>query len=73
MDGKALRALRLEKGLTQGDFAKILGISLSSVSMMERGERRVTDRVRIRIAKVFEITDGLIEIIKRSKRLEDLE
>jgi transcriptional regulator with XRE-family HTH domain len=36
-----LRALRLEKGLNQGDLARILGETQSWVSKCERGEHRL--------------------------------
>ena len=37
--GPRLRALRLERGLTQTDFARLLGVSGSLVNLLERNQR----------------------------------
>ena len=46
----ALRGARLAKGLTQGQLAASAGVSLSLISMIERGERGVPILTLIRIA-----------------------
>lgn len=72
IDGRMVRDLRLDKYMTQVEFARMLSISVSALSMIERGERRVTDRVRRRIAKLFDIDEEFIETNRRVKRLEEL-
>ena len=37
--GTALRALRLQRGLSQGDLARLAGVSPSAISQAERGHR----------------------------------
>jgi putative transcriptional regulator len=72
IDGRMVRNLRLDKSMTQAEFARVLSISVSALSMIERGERRVTDRVRRRIATLFDVDDEFIETNRRVKRLEEL-
>ena len=51
MDGERLSELRKDKGLTQKEFAKILGISENSVSMYERNLNTPDDQMKIKIAE----------------------
>lgn len=37
--GKKIKALRIEKGMNQGDFAKKLGVSIGYVSQVESGDK----------------------------------
>lgn len=50
-----LRTLRTNKGLSQQDFAKQLGISKSSVNMYERGEREPSFEMLEVIADYFNV------------------
>ena len=50
-----LRTLRTNKGLSQQDFAKQLGISKSSVNMYERGEREPSFEMLELIADYFNV------------------
>ncbi len=50
--GKHLVELRGER--TQAEIAKELKISVSALSMYERGERIPRDNIKIRIAALFE-------------------
>lgn len=72
MDGKALKAIRLDNELTQAEFAAKLRISVSAVSMMERGERSVTERVRHRVENTFVIDDRMRSVIRRFKENMDI-
>jgi putative transcriptional regulator len=40
VDRNAVAAIRLKTNLTQGDFAKLLGTSIGTVTKWERGERQ---------------------------------
>lgn len=51
--GKKVRALRLEKGLTQQDLAEKLEVSTNYVGMVERAERNTS------LLKVFKIAKAL--------------
>jgi len=47
--GPHLRRLRLERGETQGQMARLLGISLSYVNLLENNERSVSVQVLLRL------------------------
>ena len=51
-----LRTLRKERGLTQQQLADKLGVSYSTVSMYERGNRRPDLEMMARIAEFFGVT-----------------
>ena len=50
---QVLRSLRREKGETQAEVAKSVGISASAYAMYETGERVPRDDVKVMIAKHF--------------------
>lgn len=56
MFSKILKDLRLEKKLIQKELGCKLGISLSSISMYERGERQPDLETLIKISKFFNVT-----------------
>jgi transcriptional regulator with XRE-family HTH domain len=51
--GKAVRALRKSKGLSQEAFADVANIDRSYMGHIERGEKNVT------LTKVYQIADAL--------------
>jgi predicted transcriptional regulator/DNA-binding XRE family transcriptional regulator len=51
--GPHLRRLRLERGETQGQMAKALGISPSYVNLLENNERSVSVSVLLRLFEVY--------------------
>jgi transcriptional regulator with XRE-family HTH domain len=63
------KAIRLYLGLSQSEFAKKLGVSETTVCLIEKGERRVTDRVRMRLAKHFELTPEFLDYVERANKL----
>ena len=50
---QVLRSLRREKGETQAEVAKSVGISASAYAMYETGERVPRDDIKVMIAKHF--------------------
>lgn len=61
MFSKILKDLRLEKKLIQKELGRKLGISLSSISMYERGERQPDLETLIKISEFFHVsTDYLL-------------
>jgi len=50
-----LRALREEKGLSQADLGKLVGLSKSSINMYERGEREPSMETLEGIADIFNV------------------
>jgi predicted transcriptional regulator/plasmid maintenance system antidote protein VapI len=51
--GPHLRRLRLDRGITQGQMAKALGISASYVNLLENNERSVSVSVLLRLFEVY--------------------
>ena len=53
--GSRLRRLRKERGLTQAELARQIGIQQSDLSRMEKGEYRVSLDNRVKILGVFDL------------------
>ena len=51
--GRRLKALRIEKKMTQMDLSKELGIPQSTIASYERGARVPVDSIKIEIADYF--------------------
>ena len=49
--GRNLRAYRLERGLSQEDFAEVVGVHRTYMGGLERGERNLTLQSLERIAE----------------------
>lgn len=72
MTGLTVRAIRLYYGLTQREFAKLLGVSYSTIGAIESGRRKVTKNMRIKIAQTFDLTDEVIAAIERAHKVVKL-
>ena len=63
MIGENLKKLRVEKSLTQGELAKMLGVSASSIGMYEQGRREPDHELLIKMSKIFSVSvDELLGI-----------
>ena len=51
-----LKELRAQKGITQTDLAKSLGVSASAIGMYEQGRREPDNETLIAIANFFRVT-----------------
>lgn len=69
-----IRELRLTNKLTQAQFARIIGVSASTVGALENGKMNVSDRIADRIWEEFGVEVGVEgkKIVKKlpSKKLE---
>ncbi len=64
MIGERLQELRKDKGISQAEFAKILGVSHYTVSSYECNRSDPDDNAKILIAKLFDVSvDYLIGLI----------
>jgi transcriptional regulator with XRE-family HTH domain len=54
--GRAIRALREGRGLTQEEFARACGISVSFASLLERGERSPSYDTLVQVAAALGVT-----------------
>src|SRR5215475_13236549 len=52
---KRVRALRLERGLSQTELSDALGVTFQQVQKYERGANRISAGRLFRIAKVFDV------------------
>ncbi|MEC1670592.1 helix-turn-helix domain-containing protein [Bacillus mojavensis] len=67
MTPKTMRMIRLAYGMTQNEFADRLNCSQQLIAMIERGERRLSKRMRGRLEVVFDLDADKIETIQRLK------
>jgi transcriptional regulator with XRE-family HTH domain len=54
--GRRIRAYRKLKGYTQESFAKVLGVSVSIIGEIERGNRLPTGDLLVRIGQTLNIS-----------------
>jgi transcriptional regulator with XRE-family HTH domain len=65
MSGRHLRAARLGKNWSQVDAAARLGVSQPYLAMLERGQRRLTRKLALRAAKLYDLAPT---VVPRSRR-----
>ncbi|MDT0269627.1 helix-turn-helix domain-containing protein [Streptomyces sp. DSM 44915] len=53
--GPRLRALRREKGITLADLAAVTGVSQSTLSRLESGQRRATLELLLPLARTYDV------------------
>lgn len=69
MNGKTLRNLRLYHGLTQESLSNVIGVSRAYLSLIEHGKKPVSDRVKMKVAQHFKVTDELIQAMENVEKL----
>lgn len=60
MKVRTLKDLRETKGVTQEEESRELGITKEYLSMLERGERNASDKLKMKIAKYFGVSISYI-------------
>jgi transcriptional regulator with XRE-family HTH domain len=60
MTGRDLRTARVTKGLSQVDAAVRLGVSQPYIAMLEGGQRRLTPRLTVRVAKLYGLAPTVV-------------
>ncbi len=70
--GSSIRKLRRERNLSQQNLAKILGISVSYLNLIENNRRNLTGKLLINIANEFDIQLSEIEGENDTVLLSDL-
>jgi transcriptional regulator with XRE-family HTH domain len=58
--GSRVKSLRLDKGLSQGEMGKLLGLDQGTVSKMERGENEPTAKTLRLLREIFDVTTDWI-------------
>ncbi|WNO60860.1 helix-turn-helix transcriptional regulator [Rheinheimera sp. MMS21-TC3] len=63
-DEKSLRAMRLQKGITQGQLAEAIGTSQPQIYKLENGDNDTRSSTVIKLAKYFDLPPGeMFEIL----------
>lgn len=63
MIGDRMKSLRIEKGLTQGELARQLNLSVTAISHYEGGSREPNSNIIILYSKFFGVsTDYILEL-----------
>ena len=68
---KILKKIRLEKNFSQEQFAFELNISTSYFGMIERGERKLTFHIFLKIAKILGVSPSELLKIVEEKNFRD--
>lgn len=69
--GKTIKFIRTYKGITQKKFAEEVGISVSYVSLLEKGKKSVSSTTLMRIAQVFHIPLFLLVFSATDPRVQE--
>lgn len=69
IDGKLVRLLRCDEGLTQEAFAKALGVGVTTIANIEIGYRPVSDRLKVNLIRTFNLTDERLEELKTLEKV----
>jgi len=56
MNKELFMEIRLFNGLSQAEFAKSVGVSNATVCRIESGERSISDFIRSKVARKYDIT-----------------
>lgn len=67
--GKKLKMLRKENGMTQQELAASLGVTKSTVSYYELGERSPSPEILTKIAYVFHTTTDYLLDVRQERTL----
>lgn len=65
MDGEKFRAIRLWKGMTQQEFADLLGVSVATVARIETGSLDVSPRIRAKIVSRVNLDDDFLDFYEK--------
>lgn len=68
--GNKLKALRLQKGITQAQLAQKLGLTKSVVSAYETGLRLPSYDVLIHIACIFDVSTDYLLGVERKQEID---
>nr|DAJ00152.1 MAG TPA: helix-turn-helix domain protein [Caudoviricetes sp.] len=75
--GKRIREIRLENDMSLRDFAKVVGVTDTTVMKWEKDERKISFENAIKISKTFDAPLDLmarsLEETKKEKALKDIE
>lgn len=72
MTGEQLKELRGTLGLTQKEFAKMVGVGYSTIANIESGARTMSLLTRAKIVQKIPFDEGLFIFADKSRKLDRL-
>lgn len=70
MSGEQLVLLRGKLGLSQRQFAEMIGMSESAVAMVEANHRKMSATMRAKIAANIQINDELLDFFDSAEKIK---
>ncbi|MCM3705845.1 MULTISPECIES: helix-turn-helix transcriptional regulator [Cytobacillus] len=70
MNANSFKGLRLKKGMTQKEYADLLGVSESTIAAIETGRRPISDLVRARLAQKIELDEDSIYFLESFEKVK---
>lgn len=72
MNANNFKAIRLKEGMTQKQFADLLGVSDSTIAAIETGRRPISAFVRARLAQRVQFDDESLYFLKKYQEIEQI-
>lgn len=72
IDNKTFVDIRMYLGLTQQEMADLLGVSIATIAHIETNRLHVTENVKYKLAKHFDVTDDFITYQESKERISSL-
>lgn len=66
MRKNTLQDFRIQKGLTQEELAKLTETTKDYISLLERGKRNPSDKMKAKLAKIFDVE--IVQIFLAAQR-----
>lgn len=73
MTSNRIKELRMDKGLSQNELAKKVGVSNQLISFYERGKRNPKIETWQKLADFFDVTVPYLQGISKIKEVDELE
>ncbi|MCG7346393.1 helix-turn-helix domain-containing protein [Sporosarcina sp. ACRSL] len=70
MENNIFKDMRLQKRMTQKEFADALGLSQSTVAHIEAGRREISYNTRTRLAQIVDVQGEFASFFERLKEIE---
>ncbi|MEZ7173558.1 helix-turn-helix transcriptional regulator [Sporosarcina sp. OR05] len=70
MEKNIFKDMRLQKRMTQKEFADALGLSQSTVAHIEAGRREISYNTRTRLAQIVDVQGEFASFFERLKEIE---